>query len=321
MALLLYGVDMELGELKVFLTVATERSFSRAAAKLYRTQPAVSQAVRRLEDQLGERLFDRASKNAALTEAGVVLFREGTRLVRLAEETKAAVRRQSERGRVTLRIGGSELAAHVVLPSISTFLAQHKDMSVDFCRVSEAHVVAEVAAGTFDMGLVLNERIPAQFQQLRVPIPTAGFSLIVPRTHRLSALRDIPLSRINGERVILLTDPDLCEGLATAFAESNVAPAVVIGMPGIDSLRRAVEIGLGIGVVPGSVASSCGPQSGLAVRPLISPPSIRSLTLIYCRNEPLSKNTLSFIEIMRHAPHPRMSRGGPTHVRRTSARI
>ena len=54
---------MELGELKVFLTVATERSFSRAATKLYRTQPAVSQAVRRLEDQLGERLFDRSSKS------------------------------------------------------------------------------------------------------------------------------------------------------------------------------------------------------------------------------------------------------------------
>src|SRR5690349_10829276 len=206
MALLLFGVvHMELGELKVFLTVATERSFSRAASKLYRTQPAVSQAVRRLEDQLGERLFDRASKHATLTEAGVVLFREGTRLVRLAEETKAAVRRQSERGRVTLRIGGSELAAHLVLPSIATFLAQHRDMSVEFCRASEADVVAEVAAGAFDIGIVINERIPAQFQQLRVPIPATGFNLIIPRTHRLAALRDIPLSKINGERLILLT--------------------------------------------------------------------------------------------------------------------
>jgi DNA-binding transcriptional LysR family regulator len=58
---------MELAELQVFLTVATERSFSRAAAKLHRTQPAVSQAVRRLEEELGERLFDRSSKQGALT--------------------------------------------------------------------------------------------------------------------------------------------------------------------------------------------------------------------------------------------------------------
>ncbi len=61
---------MELAELRVFLTVAAERSFSRAAAKLHRTQPAVSQAIRRLEDEMGERLFDRSSKDGTLTEAG-----------------------------------------------------------------------------------------------------------------------------------------------------------------------------------------------------------------------------------------------------------
>jgi DNA-binding transcriptional LysR family regulator len=63
------------------LVVASERSFSRAAIKLYRTQPAVSQAIRRLEEQLGERLFDRPTKHATLTEAGSVLFREGTQLI------------------------------------------------------------------------------------------------------------------------------------------------------------------------------------------------------------------------------------------------
>ena len=64
---------MELAELRVFLAVAAERSFSRAAAKLHRTQPAVSQAIRRLEEEVGERLFDRSSKDGTLTEAGRVL--------------------------------------------------------------------------------------------------------------------------------------------------------------------------------------------------------------------------------------------------------
>src|SRR5207302_6514250 len=72
---------MDLAELRVFLTVAAERSFSRAAAKLHRTQPAVSQAIRRLEDDVGERLFDRSSKDGTLTEAGRVLRdRKSTRL-------------------------------------------------------------------------------------------------------------------------------------------------------------------------------------------------------------------------------------------------
>ncbi len=68
---------MELSELQVFVTVVKERSFSRAAAKLHRTQPAVSQSIRRLEDELDERLFDRSSKGGHLTEAGQVLLGAG----------------------------------------------------------------------------------------------------------------------------------------------------------------------------------------------------------------------------------------------------
>ena len=77
---------MELTELRVFLQVATERSFSRAAMKLHRTQPAVSQSVRRLEESVGERLFDRATKDATLTDAGRLLRDYADRLVRLSEE-------------------------------------------------------------------------------------------------------------------------------------------------------------------------------------------------------------------------------------------
>ena len=64
---------MDLAELQTFLTVASERSFSRAAVKLHRTQPAVSQAIRRLEEEVDERLFDRTSKGGRLTEAGRIL--------------------------------------------------------------------------------------------------------------------------------------------------------------------------------------------------------------------------------------------------------
>ena len=75
---------MELGELKVFVTVAAEHSFSRAAIKLCRTQPAVSQSIRRLEEDLDERLFDRSTKSATLTQAGDALLPEAIRLLRIA---------------------------------------------------------------------------------------------------------------------------------------------------------------------------------------------------------------------------------------------
>src|SRR5512143_3189550 len=114
---------VDLQALRVFLTVAAERSFSRAAGKLYRTQPAVSQAIQRLEADLGERLFDRSSKHARLTEAGRLLEEHAVRLTRLAEETEAAVRelRDLRRGRVL--IGANEAGVHALLPILGRFQA------------------------------------------------------------------------------------------------------------------------------------------------------------------------------------------------------
>src|ERR1700745_2694280 len=81
---------MDLTALRIFLSVAEERSFSRAAAKVHRTQPAVSQAVKRLEDELGEQLFDRSSKSGTLTDAGRVLQNYGQRLVPASAAAAAA---------------------------------------------------------------------------------------------------------------------------------------------------------------------------------------------------------------------------------------
>src|SRR3954470_10315951 len=126
---------MDLAALRIFLAVAEERGFSRAAAKVHRTQPAVSQAVKRLEEDLGEQLFDRSSKNGTLTEAGRVLQNYGQRLVRLAEESELAVRelRDLRRGRVL--IGANEAAVHTLLPLIARFRQMYPDIAADVRRV------------------------------------------------------------------------------------------------------------------------------------------------------------------------------------------
>ena len=116
---------MELAELQVFLTVAAERSFSRAAEKLHRTQPAVSQAIRRLEDELGERLFDRSSKQGTLTEAGRVLREYAQRLLatqRGGRDGRARAARSAPRPRAhrrQRRRGPRAAAAHRPLPHAS----------------------------------------------------------------------------------------------------------------------------------------------------------------------------------------------------------
>ena len=110
---------MELAELRVFLTVASERSFSRAATKLHRTQPAVSQAIRRLEDEVGERLFDRSSKDGTLTEAGRVLRDYAERLQRLSEEAQLSVRDQRKQHVHAALVGSDQHAPALQVPQLA----------------------------------------------------------------------------------------------------------------------------------------------------------------------------------------------------------
>jgi DNA-binding transcriptional LysR family regulator len=151
---------MELGELKTFVTVAAERSFSLAAIRLCRTQPAVSQVIRRLEEDLGERLFDRSAKHPTLTPAGNALLPEALRLLRMADETTATIRQLSQRDRAVLRIGGDEAAAHALLPALSIFLARQPRVSIEFRRVVDLDILGEVGAGAIDIGVTTRERVP-----------------------------------------------------------------------------------------------------------------------------------------------------------------
>src|SRR5207253_11179696 len=126
---------MDLQSVKIFLAVAQERSFSRAAAKVHRTQPAVSQAVRRLEADLGEQLFDRSSKSGTLTDAGRMLQNYGQRLVRLAEETESGMRELRDLWRGRVLSGANEAAIHTLVPLIGRFRQRYSDIAIDVRRV------------------------------------------------------------------------------------------------------------------------------------------------------------------------------------------
>jgi len=189
---------MELAELQVFLTVAAERSFSRAAEKLHRTQPAVSQAIRRLEDELGERLFDRSSKQGTLTEAGRVLREYAQRLSRLSEEAETAVRelRDLRRGRVL--IGANEGAVHALLPLIGRFRTHHPEIQVDVRRVASRQVGVEVSQGSLDFGVVTFQ--PAERGLLTLNLGPDDLVMLVHPQHPLAGRHAVIRGRDHGWR-------------------------------------------------------------------------------------------------------------------------
>jgi DNA-binding transcriptional LysR family regulator len=293
---------MELGELRVFVAVATEHSFSRAAIKLCRTQPAVSQALRRLEDDLGERLIDRSTKHATLTAAGDALLPEAIRMLQLAEEAATTVRRHSQRERAVLRIGSDEHGAHVLLPTLSSFLSQQPDISVEFRRIPDLEVPGEVATGSIDIGVTTSDRVGSPLASLRVRLPSVGFCVLMPKTHHLAAVRELRPSVLHQERIITVCGMTLPRARRSPHC-GDTAPPVgsFIVMPGIDSLKHAVAVGLGIGVVPQAMVANGGAGTGLTAVPLSAERGSAALTVVYRENEQPPTVADEFINVLRSA--------------------
>src|SRR3974377_797342 len=196
---------MDLTSLRIFLAVAEERSFSRAAAKVHRTQPAVSQAVKRLEDDLGEQLIDRSSKSGTLTDAGRVLQNYGQRLVRLAEETESAMRelRDLRRGRVL--IGANEAAVHTLLPLVARFRERYEEVAIDVRRVPARQIAVEVQQGSLDFGALTFH--PPEEGLLEVPVGSDELVLLVSPSHELAGRRQVTMAELAGHRVVAHNDP------------------------------------------------------------------------------------------------------------------
>src|SRR4051812_29927042 len=221
------GVD--LAALRIFLAVAHERSFSRAAAKVHRTQPAVSQAVRRLEDDLGEQLFDRSSKTGTLTEAGHMLQNYGDRLVRLAEETESAVRelRDLRRGRVL--IGANEAAVHTLLPLIARFRQRYPDIAADVRRVPARQIAVEVQQGSLDFGALTFH--PSEDGLLVVAVGSDELVLLVAPSHPLAGRQQVSMDEVAREPVVAHNDPSPArERVLRLFEERHIPLNMVISL-------------------------------------------------------------------------------------------
>jgi DNA-binding transcriptional LysR family regulator len=284
---------MDLGALRIFLAVAHERSFSRAAAKVHRTQPAVSQAVRRLELELGEQLFDRSSKTGTLTEAGRMLQNYGQRIVRLAEETESAVRdlRDLRRGRVL--IGANEAAVHTLLPLIARFRERHPDVVIDVRRVPARQIAVEVQQGSLDFGALTFH--PSEEGLLEVPIGTDELVLLVSPAHALAKRRQVVMDDIAEEAVVAHNDPSPArERVLRLFEEKKVPLRMVISLPSLDGIKRAVEMRMGVALLPRRCAIA-----EIASRRLVAIPvtgvSRRRQVMLVCRRAHRSHASDAFL--------------------------
>jgi DNA-binding transcriptional LysR family regulator len=286
---------MDLAALQVFLAVAEERSFSRAAAKVHRTQPAVSQAIRRLERDLGEQLFDRSSKSGTLTDAGRVLLNYGQRLVRLAEETDSAVRelRDLRRGRVL--IGANEAAVHTLLPLMARFRQRLPDIVIDVRRVPARQIAVEVQQGSLDFGALTFR--PAETGLLEVPVGSDELVLLVPPSHALAKRKQVTMQDVAAEPIVAHNDPSPArERVLRLFEQHHIPLQMVIALPSLDGIKRAVELKLGVALLPRRCAIT-EIASGRLVPLLVTGVSRTRQVMLVCRRAHRSHAANAFLEI------------------------
>ena len=289
---------MDINQLEVLVTVAREKSFSRAAELLGRTQPAISQSIRRLEDDLGEKLFDRSSKDGTLTQEGEVLLEYARQMLNLRHEAKTAVRevRNLHTGRVTL--SANEHTVFYLLPVIAEFAKRHPMIKIEVKRGVASRIPKEITARDVELGVISFKPTDKSLHSLTVM--TDELQLIVGSGHRLAGAKSVSISALAGETFIAHNAPSpYRQKVIETFEKYRTPLNISIELPSLEAIKRMVEAGSGVALVPKLAARSvvaAGQLLGLSVREMKLE---RKLNIVYKKNSPLSYAAREFLKIAR----------------------
>jgi len=289
---------MDVGSLKVFMTVAEERGFSRAAVRLFRTQSAVSQAVRRLEEVLKVELFDRTTHEVRLTEAGRTLMGYAERVLAVTDEATRAVRdlKDLKRGRVV--IGSNEAGLEVLLPLIGRFRATHPGVEFEVKRSPSRLLGAEVLAAALDFGIVAFS--PAEEGLRAIILGSDELVVLSHPSHPFAKKARVTLEEFGRANVIAHSDPSPArERVLRTYAERGVPLNIKLSLPTLDSVKRAVELGMGVALLPRRTALSELEGGRLAASTLPELRRPRELRLIYRSAGNFGNAAHAFLELVK----------------------
>src|ERR1700730_11469599 len=191
---------MELYSLQVFLAVATEKSFSRAAAKLLRTQPAISLGVQRLELELGERLIDRSGKDLILTDAGRSVLEYARRFQSLQQEMDNSIAELRDNSSGRLTIGANESTTLYLLPAIERYRELYPKVKVQIRRSLSSKIPNELLDGNLELGVISYD--PADERLQSKVIYSDALAFIVSPKHRLAHRKTVSITELGAETFI-----------------------------------------------------------------------------------------------------------------------
>ena len=287
---------MDINQLEVLVTVAREKSFSRAAEVLGRTQPAVSQAVRRLEEEVGERLFDRSSKDGSLTLAGKVLLDHARQMMNLRQSAETALRelRDLHRGKVT--ISANEHTVFYLLPLIEKFRELYPHVKIDVKRGVASRIPTEITEREVELGVISFD--PADESLMAMHVHTEGVVMIVSPGHKFANRQTVSIRELGEESFIAHNAPSpYRRQVLDSFEKYKTRLNIDIELPSLEAIKRLVERGAGVALVPTLTAQNeiaAGTVKALSVTELRLD---RKLNIIYRRNSELSHAAKAFLQL------------------------
>ncbi len=287
---------MDLAQLEVFLAVAREGRFSRAASKLYRTQSAVSQTIHKLEQDLGEPLFDRSSRDGLLTDAGNVLKEYAERLLNLRNDAQEALVELRELQKGKLAIAANEFTSLCLLPVLGEFRRLHPMIKITVQRALGSQIPDDVLRHTAEMGVLTYD--PQHPQLHSVIIYLDELILVVHPSHPLASERQISIRQLGAESFVAhIVSSPYREKVIQAFKRHKTSLHMGVELPTLQAIKRFIAMGNGVAFLPEiSVESELarGELVRISVREL---QLHRKLRLIYRKSASLSHAGRAFLKV------------------------
>lgn len=287
---------MDLFQLETFLSVAAEKSFSRAAKKLHRTQPAISQSIRKLEAEIGEALFDRASRNGSLTDAGLVLKEYGEKLLNLRTEAATAIAELRELHSGKLTIAANEFTSVYLLKVLEKFRVQCPMIKVVVRRSLGSQIAQQVLNHDVELGMLSFEPDGTSLRSILVYKDELAF-IVHPR-HPLAGTKEVNIKQLGAESFVAHSVASQYRAkVVEAFRRHKTLLNMGIELPTIESIKSFVARGNGVALVPGICVEAEVARGDLVQVPVPELRFERKLRVIYRLNSNLSHAARAFLKV------------------------
>ena len=291
---------MDYDQLASFLEVAKQQSFSRAAEKLFRTQPAISAQVRLIEQECGEKLFDRSGKKVLLTPAGEILSRYAQKMMGLHKEVLEAIAELNQTPRGKLYIGANEATCLYVLPkTFAKFKQLYPLVQISIYRNFSHKIVQKVQENAVDLGIVT---LPQTANNMEViPVFRDEVQVVVPKNHILAKNRSVTVEEVAHHPLILPKTGHTRVTIDRLLRAYRDHIQISMELASVETIKKFVGAGLGISLISRTYAQAEVAAGVLKLIPLDGQKIHRELGLIYRRDRYLSLPAKVFIEVVRES--------------------